>query len=489
MIERPPMWVKQREAFDRVLRRGAKGTGLLMEMGTGKTRIMVEAIEKFRALYEVNLILVVANLSGMHVWVENWHEWADFPALFIDLQDTGTRGLRQARKLASEGQLVICLVNYEMAWQLGHHYVERKRDGEKVRVHEPFDTTLYDLEWDMVILDEATYIGNVSTKVSRFMIRKLKPHARIRFFLTGSGYTKSPLKLYAMLKWLSGDQYVPHTFTLFRSCFTIPHPFIRGAIIGYQNLALLAESLKKCCVLLKKSDVLDLPDTLDQTRYVELPPKAKALYKKITNEFYAELEEYASSGGTVTAKHVFSVMRKQSQIAAGHVIPDVEGEDKPTPIDVHDEKIKVILEILDIREGSPTIIVTQSDYMEVRLAKAIKKRFGYTPKILNGAVKGAEARHKMTADAAKDGSFIVKEAVGAMALDMQWADMTIFAEHSPNTSNYEQMRSRNHRGAQTKKITYIHIIAKGTADTRVMEILKGDLDVARTLEKNWRALI
>lgn len=484
------MWVKQREAFDRVVRRGTKGTGLLMEMGTGKTRVMVEAIEVFRPLYNVNLILVIANLSGMHVWVENWHKWADFPALFIDLQDTGTRGLRQAQKLAAEGQLVICLINYEMAWQIGHKYMERTRQGEPVRILEPVDTVLYDLDWDMVILDEATYIGNVSTKVSRFILRKLRARARMRFFLTGSGYTKSPLKLYAMLRWGWGDQYVPPTFTLFKSKFTIPHPMIRGAIIGYQNIAALAEVLRKCCILLKKEDVLDLPTTLDQTYLIELPPKAAAIYKKITDECFADLEEFCAQGGTVTAKHIFSIMRKQLQIAAGHIMPDADDPDvKPEPIDLHDCKIKVVLDILELREGKPTILVTQSDHMEVRLAAAIKKKFDYTPKILNGSVKGAEARHKMTADAGKDGSFIVKESVGAMALDMQYADMTIFVEHSANTSNYEQIRSRNHRGEQDKKITYIHILAKGTADMRVMKILEGDLDVARQLEKNWRALL
>lgn len=123
------------------------------------------------------------------------------------------------------------------------------------------------------------------------------------------------------------------------------------------------------------------------------------------------------------------------------------------------------------------------------LVREIKRHLGFKPKVLNGSVVGAEARHKMVAEAAKDPVFIVKESVGAKSVDMRWADMTIWYSHLPNTINYDQMMSRNHRGGQTEKITYGHILVKGSVDMRIMKILQKDLDLAFEIERNWRILL
>lgn len=505
MVERPPLWEKQAEAKRKSLRFLEKfgAVGLFMEMGTGKTRVAVESIEtvrdtirnvrqtveELRSRKGVNLGLVVAPLSVMHVWVENWDLWADLPAVFIDLHETGPAGLRRAKKLAAEGALVICLINYEMTWQFGHKRIERIRDGEPTKILEPVDTTLYDANWDFVILDEATAIKNPSAKVTKFFLKRIAPKARFRLALTGTAYLKRPLDVYAIIRFLTGERWVPKNFTRFKAMYSIPHPKIRGAIIGYQNLEDLVARMAKCCVLLKKEEVVDLPPVLHTTRLVELPPKIKRLYDTLSKEMYSELEEFEAEGQTITITHVFGVMRKQLQIASGFVLADPEPNEKPDPIELHLVKINETLDILEERGGKPTILVTQSNYVEKMLHREIKKRFGHDTKILNGAVKGAEARHKLIASASKDMAFIVKESVGCEGTDMKYADMTIFVEHGPNTSDYAQMLARNHRGGQTKKITYVHILAKGTADTRVMKILDNDMDVAREIERNWRKLV
>lgn len=506
MVARPPLWEKQADAkrFTRkcLMRYGA--IGLFMEMGTGKTRVAVECVEDVRAAIlevrrtverlkaedTINLGLVAAPLSVMHVWVENWDLWADLPAIFIDLHETGPAGLRKAKRLAADGALVICLINYEMTWQFGHKRIERKRDGELVRILEPVDTTLYDVDWDFVILDEATAIKNSSAKVTKFFLKRIAPKARYRMALTGTAYLKRPLDVYPIIKFLTGEQFMPKTYTRFKAMYSIPHPHIRGAIIGYQNIPDLVARMAKCCVLLKKEEVIDLPPVIHMTREIELPPKVKRLYDTVTKEMYSELEEFEEAGQTITITHIFGVMRKQLQIASGFVIPDSEDpEEKPVPVELHHMKVDEVIDILEQRGGKPTIIVTQSNFIEKMLVKAIEKNFNFTPKVLNGSVKGAEARHKMIAAAANDLAFIVKESVGCEGTDMKYADMTIWIEHGPNTSDYAQMMARNHRGGQTKKITYVHIIARGTADKRVMKILNDDMDVAREIERNWRRLV
>lgn len=488
------MWKKQRGAYKFTKRRGAKGTNLFMGCGTGKSRIIVEALEDWMAEENVKLVLIVNILTGLHVWIEQWNLWATYPVVFIDLNDLGVAGLKKAKALAANGYPVICLINPEATWQLGHKRIPRKRDGQVVKILEPVDTTLYDADWDAVIIDESNIIGSPSAKITKFMLKKIKPRARFRVCATASAYTKRPLDVYAQVKFALGDRefnsLFPRTFTLFKAKYSIPHPAIRGAIIGWQNLDDLVERLATCCVMLKKEDVLDLPPVTHTDRRIILPPKVRKVYDEVTDELFSELEEFEANGGTVSVNHIFAVMRKQMQITAGFIKMDPT-EEKPegSILELHDLKIQEVLRYMDLRAGEPTLVVTQSDYEEKMLARAIWKHMKFRAKILNGSVHGSEARHKLVRAASKDPVFIVKEAVAARSVDMQFADMTIFYSHNPHTINYEQILSRNHRGTQKKSISYVHLLCKNTVDTRIMKILERDLAVAAGMDKHWRTLL
>jgi SNF2 family DNA or RNA helicase len=300
--------------------------------------------------------------------------------------------------------------------------------------------------------------------------------------------------------------------------------------LGYQNLNDLVWRLSHVAILLKKSDVLDLPPALHETRYVTLSAKSQKTYNDLKDEMITELEaievrrdEYrelkrqlkdldeeskefqriadrmealeAEGPVTITAEHVFTRIQKLGQITSGFIYPDpTEINEKtlkpirPPAIRLGHEKLDVLMELMEARAGEPTVIVTQMDEEEKIISEAIRKKYGFIPKVLNGAVQGAEARHQMIAEAANDPCFIVKQKVGARGVDMRWADTIIFYSHNYDTEFYEQMLARNHRGGQTKPVTYIHILAKDTIDVKVMKSLEADLNLARTIEHGWREL-
>lgn len=496
-----PLWAKQSEALERAWKFLEKQNGcpLFLEMGTGKSRITVHIIERLVNQGE-KLFLVAAPLSVMRVWVEAWHEWGEFPILFIDLNKSGSAGLRQAQEL-SKTMPVICLINYDLVWRLGFKTEKKFNEIKKKWVSntKKVDTTVVDLSWSLTVLDESTAIKTPGSKVSRFIRRYLSKVSKKRLVLTGSGYIKRPLDVWAQVDFvLAPDKNTttpifPLTMEAFKARYTIPHPYIRGAIKGYQNMDDMVKRLNSVAILLKKSDVLDLKEPTHTTSWVELSAKTRKLYKTLTDEQFLELEELERQGQTVTAAHIFSMMIKQRQLASGFLITDPE-EDPETGlitkrdlVVVSDEKVQEVIRILEDRDD-PTLIVTQFDQEELMLEQAIKKKFGFTPKILNGSVKGSEARHELIKSASTDLCFIVKESVGCKGNDMRWADLTIWLSHRDHTEDYDQMMSRNHRGGQTKHITYRHIIASDTIDEKIMRSLNNDLSLAAELERNWRAL-
>lgn len=323
-------------------------------------------------------------------------------------------------------------------------------------------------------------------KVSKFFRHKMRDKTDYRMILTGTAYTKRPLDVWAPVNYACKDEVFPKVFLPFKNMYSIPHPQIRGAVVGYQNLNDFTWRLSQIAILLKKEDMFDLPPQIHQTRMVELSSKSRRLYDTLKAEAYAELEE---SGDTITANHIFTAMRKLMQVTSGFVIPDVDDPEAPIEaVRLGKEKLAELMELLDTRGEGPVIIVTQANEEERIIAEALRKAYDFVPKVLNGSVKGAENRHRMIAEAANDRAFIVKESVGARGVDMRWADTTIFFSHSYNTSAYQQMLSRNHRGGQEKSITYYHLLCRDTIDIAVWGALRRDLNLAASIERDWRKL-
>jgi SNF2 family DNA or RNA helicase len=349
-MKRPPWWEKQKEALQFAKKRAdeGKGVALFAACGTGKTRVAINWLQHLFVHKDVKLVYIVAPIAVLPVWIDNWYDWATAPVAFIDLHETGSAGLRKAQELASVSDFpVICLVNYEAAWQIGHKRIEHMRNGEPVKTLDKVDTTMNDLNWDAGILDEVTAIKTPGSKVSKFFRRKMAPRTTYKMVLTGSAYTKRPLDVWAPVNYACGDEVFSKAFLPFKTEYAIPHPYIRGAVIGYRNLEDLVLRLSKVAVMLKKEDMFDLPPFVHETRIIELSPRSRKVYNDIRDEQVAEIEASeeewkAFKAGktderpkTVTAEHIFTSIRKLSQITGGFVYPDPDEDTpdiKPTPV-------------------------------------------------------------------------------------------------------------------------------------------------------------
>jgi SNF2 family DNA or RNA helicase len=527
------MWDKQRVALSFIRKRGTAGAGVFMDPGTGKTRVLVRYLEGIFASTDERLACVVAPLTVLHVWINNWDQWAKTPVLFIDLHETGPAGLRLACEMADAGCRVICLINYEAVWQMGTKMIERmaKREGKEVKIKErkKVDVRIRDINWGVMILDESTEMKNASSTVAKYLLKHVRQNVIYRIVMTGSAWKKRPMDVYSQLKFATGDEVMPETFTKFKLLYTVPHPYIRGAIQGYQNLDQLVKRMTKVAILLTAEECQDLPPVTHTTREVILNAKARKIYKDLTDEAAAEIElgiaerekadkkiekirrriredislsafekdalegecqELRENSRFATSTHVFALMQKQAQIASGFITPDaISPDDAREVIYVGDEKLMELKRILKEREGQPTLIVVQWNAEAVAVVDMVTKEFKFKPKLLDGSVKGAQKRLQLIADASKDICLVVKESVACKGVDILYANMTVFYSHRYDTIDYDQMLKRNHRGEQTMHINYTHLIAKQTVDPKILAGLNRDLDLAAQIEKDWRALI
>jgi SNF2 family DNA or RNA helicase len=63
----------------------------------------------------------------------------------------------------------------------------------------------------------------------------------------------------------------------------------------------------------------------------------------------------------------------------------------------------------------------------------------------------------------------------------------VFYSLDYSMSNYEQTRARIHRVGQKNECTYIHLVARGTVDEKVMKALREKANLAKTLVDEYRA--
>lgn len=136
----------------------SRGAALLMEMGCGKTITSIAITGCLYQFEKVNRVLVVAPLSILGVWEEEFERFAAFPFSLTLLKGSTAKKKEQLEEVSDKG-LQIVVVNYESAWRLEK---ELKR----------FDA-------DLIIADEGHKIKSGQTAAAKCM-HSLGDRARYR---------------------------------------------------------------------------------------------------------------------------------------------------------------------------------------------------------------------------------------------------------------------------------------------------------------------
>ena len=253
--------------FDERLK--SRGTALLMEMGTGKTIVSIAVAGCMYQYGKVNRVLVVAPLSILGVWEEEFDKFADFPYSLTILKGTVAKKKEQLTKLTDKG-LQVVVVNYESAWRL--------------------EKELLAYNADLIIADEAHKLKENRSKQSKGL-HTLGDMARYKLLLTGTVITNRELDVFSQYRFLN-PQIFGTSFYAFRNQY-----FDMG---GYGNHTPIfrkwmtedfLKRLHSVAYRVTKAECLDLPAITEEVRTVDLEKDAIKLYDSIEDESYAELDE------------------------------------------------------------------------------------------------------------------------------------------------------------------------------------------------------
>jgi SNF2 family DNA or RNA helicase len=412
-----------------------KGAGLFLDMGLGKTAITLWVINQLIFNYfEVKKVLIIAPKKvAQATWSDEVEKWDQFKHLTY----TKVLGTAKQRREALEEDVDIYITNRDNTdWLL-----------KEVKGKSPFD---------LIILDELSSFKN--SKSGRWKaMKKIRLQAKRVIGLTGTPAPKNLIDLWAQLALLDLGRRLGQTKGEYEEKYFYPLKVKDHVVIewGMQPGAeeKLHNIISDVCISMKAGDYLELTKVHMITTHVELPTKAMKEYKKFKREKLMEWDE-----GVVTAVSAGVLAGKLLQFGNG-AIYDADKE----VIDIHSEKIAALLELIEQAQGKPVLVFYAYRHGLSKVKEALSE---YNVREYH------DERDLLDWNNGKIEVLLAHPASVGYGLNMQkGGNIIIWYGLTWNLEWYLQANARIARQGQQQPVFIYHLVATGTFDIRVMDIL------------------
>lgn len=414
---------------------------LFLDPGLGKTGIVLSALRILFGKGMIERVLVVAPLRVCYsVWPEEVAKWTEFSHLTVAV----AHGPKKEEALTSGAQ-ILCINPEGLQWLMQAKNYKR-------------------LGADVLVVDESTRFKN--TRSQRFrLIRNAVKRFRYRWILTGTPLANGYLDLFGQIFLIDDGRALGAYITHYRNQFFTSTGFggyswvLKPDADGEINKAIQPYALR-----LKAEDYIDLPEVVETTIQIDLPPKARKVYDQMENAAFTVVD-----GETFGAGHSAAALNKCRQIANGALYKDGSKD----WVGLHSEKAKALESLLEERNGHCTLVAYQYEHDY----KALEKHFG---KELPRIGKGSATTDKALVRAWNAGELPVllvhPQSVGH-GLNMQscpTADAIVWYGLSYDLELWDQLNRRLYRqGAAFKQMFLYRIIARDTVELAVIRALEG----------------
>ena len=444
-----------------------------MEMGTGKSKVLIDNIAMLYNAGKINGALIIAPKGVYKNWFDSEipNHLPDYVEKKMGLWKTDPNA-KDLKPLFSTGaELHILIMNVEaFSTKKGVDFAKKFLSCHKT----------------IIGIDESTTIKNPMAKRTRAII-ELGLKCKFKRILTGSPVTKSPLDLFSQCYFLSPFLLGHESFYTFKTRYAITKQVnVSGRmiqlVVGYRNLPELSEKVKPFSYRVLKDDCLDLPKKTYMKRIVQLTDEQKRLYKTMKEKAIAFL-----NGKMVSTAAVITQLMRLHQITCGHFKSD-DGDVQ----DVKSNRLNELMDVLEEVEGK-AVIWAHYRYDIEKIVEAIIKQYGENSVVTYYGDTSTEDRQlaiKKIQDPNSPVRFIVgTPQTGGYGITLTGASTMIYYSNGYDLEKRQQSEARIDRIGQEKPMTYIDIIAEGTVDDKIVQSLRKKVNIATEIMgeelKDW----
>ena len=434
----------------------SRGVALLMEMGTGKTLTTIAVAGKLYLSRKITKMLIVAPLSILGVWQEEFQKFADFPYSLAVLNGTGSRKSENLRQIPTNG-LQVAVINYESAWRL--------------------EDDLAAWGADLIVCDEGHKIKTHNIAASKCMHR-LGAKARYRMLLTGTIITNKAIDVFSPYKFLNPSVFGNSFYSFRNRYFDLTGYGLHVPVLKKNMTEELMRRIHSIAFRATKAECLDLPETTEIVRTVELESQAQGMYRELVRDSFISLKD-----GEVSAANVLTRLLRLSQLTGGFLRED----DSERPIQVSDAKLAALADIVDsaAQDGKKLVIIARF-LPEIDAIRRMLEKKCINYSVISGEIKDRDDQVRRFQTDPDVTVFVGQIATAGLGITLTTADTMVFYSLDYSMSNFEQAKARIHRVGQRNPCTYLYLVSAGTVDEKVLQALRDKADLARVLIDEYR---
>ena len=435
-----------------------------MEMGTGKTKVLIDNAAMLYDKGKINGILIVAPKGVVGTWYNQ-----ELPA-HLPQHIENVSVLWQSNITKKQRENLESLFEVEESLHILIMNVEALSTTKGVEFAKKF----LSCHETLMAIDESTTIKNPKAKRTKNII-KASEMAKYRRIMTGSPVTKNPLDLYSQCEFLNPYLLDFTSFYAFRNRYALMKTInVQGRSIQvvdkFQNLAELSDTLKNFSYRVLKEDCLDLPDKIYMKRQINLTPDQNKLYDQMKKEALAIL-----NGKRVTTVNALTQLMRLHQITCGHFTAD-DGTTQP----IKNNRIDELMDVLEEIEGK-AIIWAHYQYDIKSIIKEIVKVHGPGSIVDYYGLTPQDERQpnikKFQSDP-KCRFMVGTPSTGGYGITLTAANTVIYYSNGYDLEKRLQSEDRAHRIGQQKSVTYVDILADETVDEKIVKSLRKKINIA-----------
>jgi len=435
-----------------------------MEMGTGKTKVLIDNLAMLYDKGRVDGALIVAPKGVIGTWY-NQELPTHLPNHIESVSVLWQPNINKKQKekldtLFETGEdLHILIMNVEaFSTEKGTEFAKKFLRSHK----------------SLVAIDESTTIKNPKAKRTK-NITDLSHLAKYRRIMTGSPVTKNPLDLYSQCEFLHPYLLDFTSYYAFRNRYAeMKTLHMHGRQIqivsNFKNLGELSDTLKNFSYRVLKEDCLDLPDKIYIKRNISLTTEQQKVYKSMKEKALAIL-----NGKQVTSVSVLTQLMRLHQITCGHFVAD-DGSVQ----EVKSNRLNELMDVLEEIEGK-AIIWAHYQHDIKKIIKSIEKVHGPGSVVDYYGLTAQEHRQPNIKKFQEDDKcrFIVgTPQTGGYGITLTQANTVVYYSNGYDLEKRLQSEDRAHRIGQKKSVTYVDIMAEETVDEKIVKALRKKINIA-----------
>ena len=448
----------------------SKNYAYFMEMGTGKTKVVIDNVAYLYQQKEIKEVIVIAPNSVYRNWVQ---EISDHSPVSPYIWCWKVNKEKELDRASRNNDLIYILMNVEaLSHKSGQRWLHQRLSlNGKV---------------SMMVIDESTTIKS-PTVLRTKAICKLSTMVKYRRILTGSPVTKSPLDLYTQCAFLSKALLGFESYYTFRARYAVMQQIELGGrqILMpkyYTNLDELEMKLKTFSFRVTKDQCLDLPPKIYMFRDVHLNLEQKNIYETLRKKARAIIAD-----DTVSFANKLVEILRLHQICNGFLKTDT-GQ---LHVFKNNPKLKELLRILEEVDGKCIIWATYVHNIE-SIKQTLGDLYGKDSVVSIYGKDSVEDRKLAVASFQHNDRcrFLVgNPSTGGYGLTLTAARNVIYFSNSYNLEVRKQSEDRAHRIGQKNKVSYIDLIVPDSIEMMIISALKRKVKLsAQTLgeeAKKW----